>query len=202
MQADCSSPDIYGIFTETMGDLAEGEMLQLQKADTCDTTEQDYLKIIYNKTSSLFVATAHSAAISVNADQEKVQSMIAFATKLGQAFQIKDDILDYVGGAVIGKPLGQDLQEQKITMPLLGAFANSGPEKEAEIRKKLSNISEHPEHQEEIVAFVKANKGIDYAGQRLEKLAGEAREALAGIPESKDKDYLMDLAYFVIGRKK
>ena len=201
MESTCTSDRLFRVFTKTLGDLAEGEMLQLQKADTCNTTEEDYLRIIYSKTTSLFVATAHSASISVDASEEFTQSAIEFATNLGQAFQIKDDILDY-NGTDIGKPLGQDLNEQKITLPLLGAFVHSGPELEKEIRNKLVNISEHPEYQQEIVDFVKEYKGIEYAEARLEKLAEKANGCLDRMPEGEAREYLSSLAYFVIGRKK
>ena len=201
MEATCSSHELFRVFTKTLGDLAEGEMLQLQKADTCNTTEEDYLRIIYSKTTSLFVATAHSSAISVAASPEFTVAAIEYATKLGQAFQIKDDILDY-NGTDIGKPLGQDLNEQKITLPLLGAFVNAGPELEKEIRQKLVNISEHPEYQKEIVDFVKRYDGIGYAEQRLDKLEKEAEDAVKKMPEGQDREYLSGLAMFVIGRKK
>ncbi len=201
METSCSSDELFQVFTKTLGDLAEGEMLQLQKADTCNTQEADYLRIIYSKTTSLFVATAHSASISVGASPEFTAAAIEYATRLGQAFQIKDDILDY-NGTDIGKPLGQDLKEQKITLPLLGAFAKASPEEEKEIRKKLVDISEHPEYQQEIVSFVQKYNGIEYAEQRLEELVAQANDALSEMPSGKDRDYLASLTNFVVGRRK
>ena len=119
-----SSAKVIRIFAATLSDLAEGELLQLQKADTGDTLEQDYYKIIYNKTSSLFVAAATSGAMSVGASEEKMKAVRTYAKCLGQAFQIKDDIFDYLDNQQTGKPAGLDLKERKITLPLLGALKN------------------------------------------------------------------------------
>ena len=101
-----SDAAVIRIFSKTLSDLAEGEMLQLQKAQKGDTDEQDYLRIIYNKTASLFEAVCVSAAVSVNASPEYVKAAKDYAVALGLAFQIKDDILDYAGTESVGKPLG------------------------------------------------------------------------------------------------
>ena len=122
------------IFSKTLSDLAEGEMLQLQKAQNGDTVQDDYLRIIYSKTASLFEAACVSAAISVNASEEYMTAARNYAVALGIAFQIKDDILDYSGTESVGKPLGVDILEQKITMPLLGAIAHA-PAQESRIRE-------------------------------------------------------------------
>lgn len=133
---DASDGDmrVIRLFSKTLSDLAEGEMLQLQKAQSCDTDFQDYLRIIYNKTASLFEAACVSAAISVDACPEYEKAAKDYAVALGLAFQIKDDILDYAGTESVGKPLGVDILEQKMTMPLLGAFVNAGPSEEERIR--------------------------------------------------------------------
>ena len=125
------------IFAATLSDLAEGELLQLQKADTGDTLEQDYYKIIYNKTSSLFVAAATSGAMSVGASEEKMKAVRTYAKCLGQAFQIKDDIFDYLDNQQTGKPAGLDLKERKITLPLLGALKNVSEERAKEVRRMV-----------------------------------------------------------------
>ena len=103
---------VIKIFSKTLSDLAEGEMLQLQKAQNGDTDKEAYLRIIYNKTASLFEAACVSAAVSVDAVQEYVVAAREYATALGLAFQIQDDILDYAGTESVGKPLGVDILEQ------------------------------------------------------------------------------------------
>ena len=93
---------VIRIFSKTLSDLAEGELLQLQKAQSGDTVEDDYLRIIYSKTASLFEASCVSAALSVGASESAVEAMKAYAVALGLAFQIKDDILDYDGYLSVG----------------------------------------------------------------------------------------------------
>ena len=184
---------IIRIFSGTLSDLAEGEMLQLQKASGGDTREADYLRIIYSKTASLFVASALSAAISVGASPQQEAAATDFARNLGLAFQIKDDIFDYQDDASIGKPVGQDLAEQKITLPLLGAL-QADPGREAEIRQMVTRIGDHPQYQAEIVAYVKANGGLEYAARRQEEYIGRALAALDGFPEGEGRQALAVLA--------
>ena len=199
---DASDGDmrVIRLFSKTLSDLAEGEMLQLQKAQSCDTDFQDYLRIIYNKTASLFEAACVSAAISVDACPEYEKAAKDYAVALGLAFQIKDDILDYAGTESVGKPLGVDILEQKMTMPLLGAFVNAGPSEEERIRGVVRNIVDHPDDRNEIVSFVKDNGGLEYAVDQLDKYVAQAVEALKVLPESKEKEMLVELAYFTARR--
>ena len=191
---------VIRIFSGTLSDLAEGEMLQLQKAGSGDTVEADYLRIIYDKTASLFVAAARSAAISVQATPEQEAAVCTYAENLGLAFQITDDIFDYQEDTSIGKPIGQDLQEQKITLPLLGAM-QAFPERESEIRQKVTRIGEQPEYQAEIVAFVRNSGGIAYALRRKEEYIGRTISALDVLPEGEGRQALVDLAGRVAQRK-
>lgn len=197
-----SDTRVIRIFSKTLSDLAEGEMLQLQKAQSGDTDIQDYLRIIYNKTASLFEAACVSAAVSVGASEEYVQAAKDYAVALGLAFQIKDDILDYDGTESVGKPLGVDILEQKITMPLLGAMKNAGEKEEERVRGLVKDIVGCPDHRDEIVEFVKSNGGLDYAVKELEKYVQKAVDALAVLPESFEKNCLVELAYFTAKRNK
>lgn len=198
--ANCN--EVIRIFAGTLSSLAEGEMLQLQKASSGDTVEEDYYRIIYSKTASLFEAAFVSAAISVNAPADWIEAVRDYAVSLGIAFQIKDDIFDYSDGKKIGKPVGIDLEEQKITLPLLGALAAASPERAKQIRGMVLDILEHPEYKEEIVGFVKEGKGIEHAVSRLEDYVSKAVDALAVLPDSKEKDYLVKIAGFTAYRDK
>ena len=190
---------VIKIFSKTLSDLAEGEMLQLQKAQSGDTSEDDYLRIIYSKTASLFEAACVSAAISIDASEECLKAAKDYAVALGIAFQIKDDILDYSGTESVGKPLGVDILEQKITMPLLGAIANA-PAEEGRIRGLVKGIVDHPDNRDGIVAFVKDNAGLEYAVQQLDKYVAQAVDALSVLPLSKERELLEELAYFTAKR--
>jgi octaprenyl-diphosphate synthase len=193
---------VIRIFSKTLSDLAEGELLQLQKAQSGDTVEEDYLRIIYSKTASLFEASCVSAALSVGASEDAVEAMRAYSVALGRAFQIKDDLLDYDGTESVGKPLGVDILEQKMTMPLLGALVNAGPQEDNRVRALVKDIVGHPEHRDEIVAFVKANGGMEYASERLDFYVNQAVEALAVLPESFEKTLLVKLARYTANREK
>jgi octaprenyl-diphosphate synthase len=200
LEASGDDMRVIRLFSKTLSDLAEGEMLQLQKAQSGDTDEDDYLRIIYNKTASLFEAACLSAAISVDACPEYEKAAKDYAVALGLAFQIKDDILDYSGTDSVGKPLGVDILEQKITMPLLGAFVNAGPQEEERVREMVKNIPDNPQYRDVIVDFVKMNGGLEYAVEQLDRYVSEAVEALSVLPESREKDMLVELAYFTARR--
>ena len=200
---DCSTDvRVIKIFSKTLSDLAEGEMLQLQKAQSGDTGMEDYLRIVYSKTASLFEAACVSAAVSVSASEAFEKAARDYAVALGVAFQIKDDILDYDGTESVGKPLGVDILEQKITIPLIGAMVNAGPAEEARVRALVKDVVGHPEHRDEIVSFVKENGGLDYAVAELNKYVQKAVQALAVLPDSYEKSALEELAYFTAKRAK
>ena len=186
--------DVIRKFARTLTDLAEGEMLQLEKASSCDTTEADYLRIIHCKTASLFCAAAETAAVSVDADAAQKAAAFAYGSALGIAFQIKDDILDYAGTDSLGKPVGQDLLEQKITLPLLGAL--QGSPREAEIRALVRDIPSHPENCERIRRFVVERDGVGLAARRLSEWVERAVRALDAFPDSKAREYLAAIARF------
>ena len=187
-------------FGRTLTNLAEGEMLQQQKAFSADTTVEDYLRIIYCKTASLFETACQAGARSAGADEAGIDALSRYGRAIGMAFQIRDDILDYDGGEQTGKPHGIDLEEQKITLPLLGAL-NSSP-REAEIRAMIRDIPAHPEYTSEINAFVHENGGVERAGESLEGFVKEAVDALSGLPSSKDREILEELSYQLSKRER
>lgn len=197
-----SDPYVLKIFSKTLGALSEGELLQLQKAQSGDTVEEDYLRIIYSKTASLFEAACISGVLSVGASRDIEEATKRYSYALGLAFQIKDDILDYDGTDSVGKPLGVDVLEQKITMPLLGALENADKDERIHIRGLMKDIVGHPEHKEEIVGFVKSHGGIEYAERKLEQYIREAKDALAMLPDSREKEFLITLADFTAERNK
>lgn len=186
-------------FSKTLGDLAEGEMLQQQKAFSCDTTEDDYRQIIYCKTASLFELSCASAAKSVDASPELFEAAKSYGRAVGMAFQIRDDILDYEGGD-IGKPSGHDLVERKITLPLLGALRNSADP--AAVREMVRAIPEHPENVAAAVSLVREKGGLEYAWKVLHGYIDEALAALEALPPSSTKDLLAEFGHFNETRKK
>ena len=196
LDADRYSERAIRLFSKTLSDLAEGEMLQMQKASDCDTTREDYIRIIYSKTASLFEAAALSGAVSAAAPEEWTAALAGFARNLGLAFQIKDDIFDYTGGDALGKPVGIDLREQKITLPLLCAL-DSAPEEAPAIRTLVGQISDHPELADNVRSFVLGHGGVEKAVAEMDEYIAEAVFCLEELPQSPEKSYLADLARFV-----
>ena len=192
---------VIDLYSKTLSDLAEGEMLQMQKASDADTTEEDYLRIIYYKTASLFETACRVAAISVDASPELQDAAGRYAAALGIAFQIRDDIFDY-GQGEIGKPVGIDLKERKITLPLIGAMNSASPQRQEQIRQMVRQIPEHPEYCDELQQFARSHGGIEYATRRLDDYIEEAVSALALFPDSKEKEVLAELARYNAVRNK
>ena len=201
MDSDRNTMPVVRLFADTLAHLAEGEMFQLQKAASADTSEEDYLRIIGDKTGSLFETACVSAAISVEASPETRDIAAEYARCLGYAFQIKDDILDYAGGD-IGKPVGVDVREGKITLPLLGALESVDAALQEEVREKVRQIREHPGYAGEIMDFVREHDGTGFAQERLKTFSARAKEALSPLPDSPAKDYLVALATFTEDRKR
>lgn len=192
--SDCSDMKwTLDAFTRTLTDLSEGEMLQQQKAFTSDTTMEDYLRIIYCKTGSLFVTACEAGAKSVQASEEMIRAAGRYGKALGLAFQIRDDILDYAGDEKTGKPVGIDLLEQKITLPLLGALSNSPDEQKW--RQMIHEIPMHPGNCDAIRDFVLSNGGVEFAEKKLEDYVSEAEHALDIFPDCAEKEILAGVAH-------
>ena len=185
------------LYAKTLSDLAEGEMLQLQKASSCDTTREDYRRIIYSKTASLFEAAVLAGAVSADAPEEWTAALAGYARNLGLAFQMKDDILDYAGGEAVGKPLGIDLKEQKITLPLLCALDLVPEKAAAEIRALVRRISDEPALADAVRQFVLGHGGVEKAAAEMERTIDEAVFCLEELPQTAEKTYLTELARFV-----
>lgn len=190
---------IPALFSKTLSDLAEGEMLQMEKAGSADTSEEDYYRIIYCKTASLFETAGRVGAIAAEASDVQVEAAAGYSKALGLAFQIKDDILDYAGDARLGKPLGTDLSEQKITLPLLGAFRNS-PAEESVIRKMVRDIHSDSSFLPYVDRFVRAHDGIRYAARILDGFVADAVKALDAFEDCRAKEFLRSIAEYNVFR--
>lgn len=196
LATDCGTK-IAICFSNAVQLMAEGELLQMKKADTLDTDENDYYKIITGKTAALFVAATKSAAIAARGANEAVAAIETYADNVGLAFQIRDDIFDYSPDLNTGKLPGVDIKERKITLPLLGAFKNN-PDNEAEIRKAIAD----PVNVLSISGFVRASGGLEYAQNRLESHIKTALDALKLFPQTPEKECLMAFADYAGHRNK
>lgn len=192
---------VLSISAGVLSSLAEGELLQMEKASSGDTREDDYLRIIRCKTAALFEAVCEMAALSVKAIEPLIQRATAFGRQIGMVFQMKDDIFDYQdASAALGKPVGIDLKEQKITLPLLCALEGcSEPEAKA-VRTKMTRIAEEPELAGEIRSFVVERGGVALAEKRVQRELQRALDLLEGFPPSQEKDWLALVARHVAER--
>lgn len=193
--------DLLHTVSDAVRRMSEGELLQIEKARRLDIDEETYFRIISDKTASLIAACTTCGAVSATDDEAEIEALREVGEKLGLAFQIRDDLFDF-GDVDVGKPLGIDLQEKKMTLPLIVALR----EAEAGERKRVLKIVKQKRKSREdvrtVAAFVKDKGGLDYARARMIALATEAAEALAAFPPTPARDALLDLTAFVVARKR
>lgn len=191
--------NLLSIVTDAVRDLSEGELLQFEKSRRLDITEEVYYEIIRRKTASLIASCCAVGASSSGATEETVRKMKEFGEKIGMAFQIKDDLFDY-GEDVIGKPVGIDIKEKKMTLPLIYALAKTGWLEKRKILGIVKNESSKPKKVKEVIEFVKNSGGIEYANTAMNKFREEALHILDSFPASRYKDSLIQLVQFTIER--
>ena len=193
--------DFLGVITNTVKRMSEGELLQIQKTRKLNIDEETYFKIISDKTASLLETCCQIGALSSTDNPEFHEAMRKFGESIGIAFQIRDDILDYEGKTkLIGKPVGGDIKEKKITLPLIYSLKQVSDGDASNIRKLIKN-GNGKESINEIIDFVHRNKGIDYALDKAHSFSTKAIEALKVFPDSQSKIALEALVDFVIDRK-
>lgn len=181
--------------------MSEGELLQIEKARRLDIDEKVYYEVIRQKTASLIASCCACGAASAGANDEIVEKMRLFGEKVGIAFQIKDDLFDF-GTDDIGKPLGIDIKEKKITLPLIYALNKSGSTEKKRIINLVKNHNEESEKVSEIINFVRNSGGMDYARSQMEMYQNEAFVILNEFPEHESRKALEKLVRFTTERKK
>ncbi len=191
---------ILGVTSNAVKRMSEGELLQIQKSKQLDISEKIYFKIISDKTASLLSASCEVGAISVTQEQDKIENMRNYGEYLGIAFQIQDDLLDYLGEkSILGKEVGMDLKEKKITLPLIYAMNNS-PKSDVKAITKLLKDNLQKKQINYIIDFVKKSGGIEYTRLKAEEYIVRARKTLVDFPDSESKTSLLNLLEFVTKR--
>lgn len=201
LSVDNSDFELLGIASRAVRDLSEGELLQIEKARRLDITEDVYYEIIRQKTASLISACCAMGARSANAPADVLETARLFGEKVGIAFQIKDDLFDY-GTAEVGKPLGIDIKEKKLTLPLIYALNQAGSGEKRRIINTIKNHSDEPKRVNEVIAFVKQSGGLAYATQAMEAYVRQAQALLFTLPASRYRDSLDGLIQYTIERSK
>ncbi len=193
--------DLLKIGSQAVREISEGELLQIAKARNLDITEDVYYDVIRQKTASLIAACCAMGATSSGCDKETIGRMKDFGLNVGMAFQIKDDLFDY-GNEEIGKPLGIDIKEKKMTLPLIYALNNASKGEKRRIIRIVKNESNKPKKVQEVIDFVKKSGGIEYAIGVMNEYYEKAQEILKSSPDSIFKDSLSQLIQFTIERSK
>ncbi len=193
--------DFLGVTTNAVKRMSEGELLQIQKTRKLDIDEETYFKVISDKTASLLETCCSIGAMSTTDNKDYIEAMRNFGHSLGMSFQIRDDILDYEGKSnLIGKPVGGDIKEKKITLPLIYSLNSVSKNEATRIRKILKNGNDKTKVKD-VMQFVHENNGIDYALKVAEKYSDEAKKSLNIFPDSDTKSSMHGLVDFVTQRK-
>ena len=194
------NPAIMALMADTTNLIAEGEVQQLLNAGNPEVTEQDYMQVVRKKTAVLFSAATESAAILAGASASVQQDLASYGLALGMAFQIQDDLLDYLGDAdALGKNLGDDLAEGKPTLPLIYLLQNGSAEQKALISQALSG--KDASMIEQVAAAVKSSAALDYTRQCAQQQVELSMSALASLPAGEFRDLLESLARFALDRE-
>ncbi|NDY96739.1 polyprenyl synthetase family protein [Wenzhouxiangella limi] len=190
---------IMRILADTTNTIAEGEVLQLMQMGNLDLTEQDYFRVISDKTACLFAASARLGGEIAERDEATCDKMEQFGLMLGQAFQIADDVLDYqADGNELGKNLGDDLAEGKVTLPLILALQQAGSEDAARLRDIIAEG--HADGLEEARRILEATGALEQSLERARLLARQAEALLEALPHSPYRSALSVLTRYAVDR--
>lgn len=193
--------DLLKIISVAVREMSEGELLQIEKARRLDITEDVYYDIIRQKTATLIAACCSLGAAAVQPNSEHVEKMRYFGELIGMAFQIKDDLFDY-GEKRIGKPTGIDIKEQKMTLPLIYTLNTCTPKEKKWLINSVKNHNKDKKRVQEVIEFVKANGGLDYAVKKMKSYQQQAIDILNEYPDSEFKSSLQLMIDYVIEREK
>lgn len=189
------------IVSEAVQQMSEGELLQIEKVRRMDISEALYFDVIRQKTASLIASCCACGAASAGADEETIEKMRLFGEKVGIAFQIKDDTFDF-GTDDVGKPLGIDIKEKKVTLPLIYALNSVDKSERKRIINLVKNHQDDAKKIQEIIDFVNSKQGVHYANQKMLEYQQQAFDILYTFEESEARNGLEQLVRYTTERKK
>ena len=201
LMVELESMPVQQILADTTNQLAEGEVLQLLHVRNPDTDETAYLRVIERKTAILFAAATRLAALLADTDAATQDRLHDYGLNLGYAFQIADDVLDYASdAATLGKNLGDDLAEGKMTLPLIHAMqhADHATRERLRVIVEAGDVAALPE----VIAAIHAHDSLGYSRERALAFAARAEAALQGLPDNEATAALHGLAHYAINREK
>lgn len=200
LMVELDSMQVQRILADTTNRIAEGEVLQLLHIRNPDTDEAAYLRVIERKTAILFAAATRLGALLAGADEATQQALHDYGLHLGHAFQIADDVLDYASdAATMGKNLGDDLAEGKMTLPLIHAMGQA----DAGTCQRLRQIVEQGDVDAlpEVIAAIREHGSLEYSRERAREIATRAEAALDGLPDNDALAALRGLARYTVSRE-
>jgi octaprenyl-diphosphate synthase len=201
LMVDSGSLPVLGVLANAAAIIAEGEVMQLRSARNLAISETDYLRVITAKTAALFAAAAESGAMIADADKAASAAMRDYGRNLGIAFQLVDDALDYSGRqAVMGKSVGDDFRESKVTLPIILSLKRASDEERRFWRKTIEVGAQEEGDLSRAIEFLERGGALAETIEEARRYARLAREALDTCAASEIKTALADIADFVVER--
>lgn len=190
------------IISQAVKETIEGELLQNEKSRKLDIDEETYFEIISKKTASLIGTSLAVGTHSVCRDEKIIREMREIGVLAGLAFQIRDDIFDYEKGGITGKPAGNDIKEQKVTLPLIYVLNNSSVPEKRQMMNIVKRKNKQKDVVQELIEKVKKRGGIEYANQKMNEICTEAKLRLKQFDDNPARQALIDLFDYLISRKR
>ena len=201
LMVEDGSLDVLGLLSSASAILAEGEVLQLMTANDTETSETAYLDVIESKTAILFAAACELGAIVGEKPEPEREALRAYGQNLGVAFQVIDDVLDYQAKEdTLGKTVGDDFREGKVTLPVILAFSRGNDEERAFWRRTIEELAQEPKDLAHAQSLLEKHDALNDSIDRARHYSAIAKDALGLFPESEIKQALLDVVDFCIER--
>ncbi len=201
LSLDQNNTDLLALVARSVKEMSEGELLQMEKARELDITEEIYFEVIRKKTASLIATCCESGCIASGSIEHR-ETMRAFGEKVGLAFQIKDDIFDLGSEVAVGKPTGNDIREQKMTLPIIYALNTLDTSNARILANIIKNKNNDASSIKQAIQMVSNSGGIAYAEKKMQQLGTEAKALLAAFPDQPAKRSLLGLVDYTMNRTK
>ncbi|MCP4686430.1 MAG: polyprenyl synthetase family protein [Desulfobacterales bacterium] len=202
ISAETEKPRVIAIMAGITENMSQGEIHQLARKGALDLTEEEYLEIIRRKTAVLLQGACQAGAVIAGAPGELEAALSDYGFNLGLAFQMADDLLDYTSNAeTLGKAVGADLREGKLTLPVIHALSRADAADGARMKKIVQNTEFSSRDFRTLIQLLEKYKGIAYTRSCAEQRVADAKKALTVFDPSEPRDLLMDLADYALARK-
>lgn len=193
---------ILKIVANAVKEMSEGELLQMEKTRSLNFDESIYYEIIRQKTATLIAACCAAGVASAGGDDEMIENARLFGNDVGMAFQLKDDLFDFGEGTKIGKPVGIDIKEKKMTLPMIYALNNADRSTRNRMIRIIKNQEDNSKKVNEVIDYVIQSGGLQHTSNKMMEYTESAKKRIAVFPDGPAKESLIQLVDFTINRKK